>query len=185
MLGESGVAWRLLEACSRKRHRSRPPSSPSCRRVRPKGGPGADGPAGPSVQTGLLRVERFPPTWKSSTPDPVTAWMAVAGSGVSPRQATFEARARPAGRYRRRLPPDRTSASIRILGEQTSVRDGADWSCGAAVSPVASRRSASTVRCPSRIMHSLRRSSRRPFARDAVRAKEHQSRPVRPTIPSC
>jgi len=39
---------------------------------------------------------RQPQTGRATTPDPVPAWMAGAGSGVSPRQATVEARTRPA-----------------------------------------------------------------------------------------
>jgi len=81
---------------------------------------------------------RQPPTGPASTPDPVPAWMAGAGSGVSPRQATVEARTRPAAAGRHRLPPDRTRGSIPILGE----RSAAPWSPS---SPLLPLRSSGTV----------------------------------------
>jgi len=64
-----------------------------------------------------LLIERVPPTCPASTPDPVTAWMAVAGSGVSPRQATFEAPALPAKPRSRRQPPWPDEGLNTALGE--------------------------------------------------------------------
>jgi hypothetical protein len=66
-------------------------------------------------------IERVPPTCPASTPDPVTAWMAVAGSGVSPRQATFEAPALPANRRSRRPPPGRTRDSTPLSENYTPI----------------------------------------------------------------
>jgi len=59
-------------------------------------------------------IERVPPTGPASTPDPVPAWMAGAGSGVIPRKATLEAPVLPANRRSRRQPPGRTRESIPI-----------------------------------------------------------------------
>jgi len=58
-------------------------------------------------------IERVPPTCPASTPDPVTARMAVTGSGVSPRQATLEAPVLPANRRSRRQPPGRRRTRYR------------------------------------------------------------------------
>jgi hypothetical protein len=67
-----------------------------------------------------LLSEWFPPTWTASSPDPVTAWMAVAGSGLLPRKATLEAPTLPASRRQRRLPRSRTRPSA-PLSENTTV----------------------------------------------------------------
>ena len=56
------------------------------------------------------------PAWTASSPDPVTAWMAVAGSGLIPRKATLESSILPASRQRR-LPRSRTRPSTPALGE--------------------------------------------------------------------
>jgi hypothetical protein len=57
-------------------------------------------------------IERVLPTGPASTPDPVPAWMAGAGSGVIPRKATLEPPVLPANRRSRRQPPGRTRDSI-------------------------------------------------------------------------
>ena len=74
-----------------------------------------------AVVEGHLMFVRQSPTGPATTPDPVPAWMAGAGSGVSPRQATVEARTRHAADGRHRLPPDRTRGSIPILGERSAA----------------------------------------------------------------
>jgi hypothetical protein len=56
--------------------------------------------------------ERSPSADPSYKPDPVTAWMAVAGSGLIPRKATLELPRLPANRATRRLPRSRTRAAI-------------------------------------------------------------------------
>ena len=53
-------------------------------------------------------VRATSPTGPAPTPDPVAAWMAVAGSGVSPRQATVEPRPRRASCRSFRLPTSGT-----------------------------------------------------------------------------
>jgi hypothetical protein len=40
-------------------------------------------------------VHALSPNWAASTPDPVTAWMGVAGSGVTQREAAFGTRRSP------------------------------------------------------------------------------------------
>src|SRR5690349_11211164 len=69
----------------------------------------------------VLGSSESPPTCPAQTPDPVTAWMAVAGSGVSPRQATMEAPVLPANRHRRRQPPDRTRESMPLSEKRTPI----------------------------------------------------------------
>ena len=63
-------------------------------------------------------IERSPSTCPASTPDPVTAWMAVAGSGVIPRKATSAARIRLAHRGSRCRPTNRTRVAS-PLSEKT------------------------------------------------------------------
>jgi len=64
--------------------------------------------------------ERSPSVYPSYKPDPVTAWMSVAGSGSISRKATLEARLRLSGYCRIRRPPSRTRPWIPI-SEMTSV----------------------------------------------------------------
>jgi len=77
-----------------------------------------------------LLIERAPPTCPASTPDPVTAWMAVTGSGVSPRQATLEAPVLPANRRKRRQPPGRTRDSMPLSEADTLSRQRASVARG-------------------------------------------------------
>ena len=76
-------------------------------------------------------IERVPPTCPASTPDPVTAWMAVAGSGVIPRKATLEAPVLPANRRKRRQPPGRTRDSMPLSEADTLSRQRASVVRGA------------------------------------------------------
>jgi len=69
-------------------------------------------------------IVRFPPTGTASSPDPVTAWMAVAGSGLLPPKATLEALILPANRDNGRMPRSRTRVST-PLPENTPQRRGA------------------------------------------------------------
>jgi len=74
-------------------------------------------------------VSEAPSAYPSYKPDPVTAWMAVAGSGLIPRKATFEPPTLPADRTKRRLPRSRTRdatpiserASLLQIGEEQGV----------------------------------------------------------------
>jgi len=81
-------------------------------------------------KVGALLIERVPLTCPASTPDPVTAWMAVAGSGVSPRQATLEAPVLPANRRKRRQPPGRTRDSMPLSEAGTLSRQRASVARG-------------------------------------------------------
>ena len=128
-------------------------------------------------------IERVPPTRTSSTPDPVTAWMAVTGSGVSPRQATLGARARRAGRYRRRLP-------LTGRGHRSGSSENERQSETAGGLELPSSRESSL---PARVLPcGVHRESCTHFgeaASDHLRAapfgRKHQSPPGPPTIPSC
>jgi hypothetical protein len=142
-------------------------------------------------------IERVPPTCPASTPDPVTAWMAVTGSGVSPRQATFEAPALPANRRSRRQPPGRTRdstplsenytpipspvpARLRKATPRTSLVRAAAWSSNAL--PTALGPTAPQIRAPA--SHTGRR-WRSPVANAVVRtgdsARVHPWRTSSPT----
>ena len=61
--------------------------------------------------------ERSPSGYPSYKPDPVTAWMAVAGSGVIPRKATSELPRLPANRGKRRFPRRPDEGRDAALGE--------------------------------------------------------------------
>jgi hypothetical protein len=69
---------------------------------------------GLTVRESVLLDRVIPPTWTASSPDPVTAWMAVAGSGLIPRKATFEAPVLLANRRSRRQPTARTRDSMSL-----------------------------------------------------------------------
>ena len=64
--------------------------------------------------------ERSPSAYPSYKPDPATAWMAVAGSGLIPRKATLELPMLPANRATRRLPRSRTRVAT-PLSERASL----------------------------------------------------------------
>jgi len=59
--------------------------------------------------------ERSLSVYPSYKPDPVTARMAVAGSGLIPRKATLEPPMLPANRGSPRQPPGRMRAAMRYL----------------------------------------------------------------------
>ena len=102
----------------------------------------------------LLLDRVTPPTWTASSPDPATAWMAVAGSGLLPRKATLESSILPANRRQRRLPRSRTRPST-PLSENTTVH---------VQSPPANGNACVLVRggLPDRVPDAARRSSSAP-----------------------
>ena len=82
----------------------------------------------------LLFFRVTPATWTASSPDPVTAWMAVAGSGLLPRKATLESPILPANRHQRRLPRSRTRPST-PLSEKPTVHAQSPPATGNALRP--------------------------------------------------
>jgi hypothetical protein len=103
-------------------------------------------------------IERVLPTGPASTPDPVPAWMAGAGSGVIPRKATLEPPVLPANRRSRRQPPGRTRDSI-PLSENHAPIPPPDSGAG----PACERQRPEPRSCqplPRRRTRSLRRSNR-------------------------
>jgi|GraSoiStandDraft_4_1057263.scaffolds.fasta_scaffold1301186_1 hypothetical protein len=65
--------------------------------------------------------ERSPSAYPSYKPDPVTAWLGVAGSGLIPRKATLELPMRPANRAPRRLPRSRTRVATPLSEERVTT----------------------------------------------------------------
>ena len=70
--------------------------------------------------------ERSPSAYPSYKPDPVTAWMAVAGSGLIPRKATPELRKLPADRGKRRFPRSRTRVATPLSENVSQLPSGGD-----------------------------------------------------------
>jgi len=68
--------------------------------------------------------ERSPSVCPSYKPDPVTAWMAVAGSGLIPRKATLELRRLPADRGKRRFPRSRTRVATPLSENVSQLPSG-------------------------------------------------------------
>jgi len=130
-----------------------------------------------------LLSEWFPRTWAASSPDPVTAWMAVAGSGVLPRKATLEASILPASRRQRRLPPSRTRPSTPAVGEHHRARPSLRkprahlLPTPAAVSSTASSRLPAAS--PAHLCTDTRRFARDPAAATCARRSSRWHRPWR------
>ena len=79
----------------------------------------------PRARVGEFRPEKvfqrgIPSAYPSYKPDPVTAWMAVTGSGLIPRKATLELSMLPANHPTRRLPRSRTRVAT-PLSERASL----------------------------------------------------------------
>jgi hypothetical protein len=68
--------------------------------------------------------ERSPSVYPSYKPDPVTAWMPVAGSGLIPRKATLELPRLPANRGKRRFPRSRTRVATPLSENASQLPSG-------------------------------------------------------------
>jgi hypothetical protein len=68
--------------------------------------------------------ERSLSVYPSYKPDPVTAWMAVDGSGLIPRKATLELPRLPANRGKRRFPRSRTRLATPLSENASQLPNG-------------------------------------------------------------